>query len=193
MKEKLEKVNKYIQEFHKCGMSQEFLGMEDSFELAVLCQYKNDKGILVRCPHQWRVHHSAMNNILEKLNGQKERIASARDFEELYKIIEENRVPDIGDLTIYDIAVRIGYLQTPKVLPQDFVYIHAGAKEGAMALYRCGLIKTKPSAIMKLQDFEVLALLKDIDKKQHHIPEFATYSMIIENFLCVKRKDLVAL
>lgn len=193
MKEKLEKVNKYIQEFHKCGMLQEFLGMEDSFELAVLCQYKNDKGILVRCPHQWRVHHSAMNNILEKLNGQKERIASARDFEELYKIIEENRVPDIGDLTIYDIAVRLGYLQIPKVLPQKFVYIHAGAREGAKALYQRGLIKTKPSAIMSLQDFEILMPLKNIDRRHHHIPEFATYSMIIENFLCVKRKDLMVL
>lgn len=101
--------------------------------------------------------------------------------------------PDIGDLTIYDIAVRIGYLQTPKVLPQDFVYIHAGAKEGAMALYRCGLIKTKPSAIMSLQDFEILMPLKNIDRRHHHIPEFATYSMIIENFLCVKRKDLMVL
>ncbi|MBO7299780.1 MAG: hypothetical protein J6U53_00015 [Tidjanibacter sp.] len=193
MEGKYEQLNKYIQEFHKCGMSQEFLGMEDSFELAVLCQYKNDKGILVRCPHQWRVRHRALNNILEELNGQKERIASVHNFEELYKIVEETRVPYIGDLTIYDIAVRIGYLQTPQVLPQEFVYIHAGAREGVMALYRCGLIKTKPSAMMNLQDFEALARLKNIDKKQQQIPEFATYSMIIENFLCVKRKDLVTL
>lgn len=193
MKEKLEKVNKYIQEFHKCGMLQEFLGMEDSFELAVLCQYKNDKGVLVRCPHQWRVRHRAINSIWERLQDLKECIASARDFEELYKIIEENRVPDIGDLTIYDIAVRVGYLQTPKVLPQEFVYIHAGAKKGVKALCQHGLIKTKPSAVMNLQDFEALALLKNIDKKQHQIPEFATYSMILENFLCVKRKDLEVL
>lgn len=193
MERKYEQLNKSIREFHKRGMLQEFLGMEDSFELAVLCQYKNDKGTLVRCPHQWRVLHSAMNGIWEKLSAQKERIASVRDFEELYKIVEENRVPNIGDLTIYDIAVRIGYLQTPKVLPQKFVYIHAGAKEGVKALYRCGLIKTKPSAMMNLQDFEALALLKNIDKKQHQIPEFATYSMILENFLCVKRKDLEVL
>lgn len=193
MKEKLEKVNKYIQEFHKCGMLQEFLGMEDSFDLAVTCQYKNDKGVLVRCPHQWRVRHRAINSILERLKGIQERIASARDFEELYKIIEENRVPNIGDLTIYDIAVRLGYLQIPKVLPQEFVYIHAGAREGAKALYQRGLIKTKPSAIMSLQDFEILMPLKNIDRRHHHIPEFATYSMIIENFLCVKRKDLMVL
>lgn len=55
MERKYEQLNKSIREFHKRGMLQEFLGMEDSFDLAVTCQYKNDKGVLVRCPHQWRV------------------------------------------------------------------------------------------------------------------------------------------
>lgn len=190
MERKYEQLNKSIREFHKRGMLQEFLGMEDSFDLAVTCQYKNDKGVLVRCPHQWRVRHRAINSILERLKGIQERIASARDFEELYKIIEENRVPDIGDLTIYDIAVRLGYLHIPKVLPQEFVYIHAGAREGAKALYQHGLIKTKPSAIMSLQDFEVLEELNNLHKKECDIPDFATYSMLIENFLCVKKDEL---
>lgn len=193
MREKQEQLNKYIQEFHKRGMLQEFLGMEDSFELAVLCQYKNAKGVLVRCPHQKRVRHRAMNSILERLNGQKERIANVRNFEELYKIVEENRVPNIGDLTIYDIAVRIGYLQTPKILPQDFVYLHAGTKKGAQALYNGGQLKTKPKNMMNVQDFDALEKLKKLDKELHNLPYFATYSMLVENFLCVKKEDLKVL
>lgn len=189
MNTKQEKLNEIIRSFQSCGMMREFLGT-DSFELAVACRYRNTNGRISCCSHQRHIRHSALEHILEKLKAQKDNISKAGNFEELHKIVEDTQVRYIGDLTKYDIAVRLGYLQNPKILPQELVYIHAGTREGAKALYNCGLLKSEPKGIMQLKDFKVLEELNNLNKKECDIPDFATYSMLIENFLCVKKEEL---
>ena len=189
MNTKQEKLNEIIRSFRTCGMMREFLGT-DSFELAVACRYRDANGRILCCSHQRHIRHSALEQILEKLKAQKENISKAGNFEELHKIVDDTQVRYIGDLTKYDIAVRLGFLQNPKILPQELVYIHAGTYEGAKALYDSGVLKSKPKGIMHLKDFEVLEGLNDLNKKECDIPDFATYSMLIENFLCVKKDEL---
>ena len=54
-------------------------------------------------------------------------------FEALHTLIEREigGIPDIGPLTVYDVATRIGaHLQ----LEPEKVYLHSGTKKGARAL-----------------------------------------------------------
>ncbi len=189
MNTKQEKLNEIIRSFQPCGMMREFLGT-DSFELAVACRYRDANGRILCCSHQRHIRRSALEQILKKLNAQKDNISKAGNFEELHKIVENTQVKYIGDLTKYDIAVRLGFLQNPKILPKELVYIHAGTREGVNALYNSRLLKSRPKCIMQLKDFEVLEELNNLNKKKCDIPDFATYSMLIENFLCVKKEKL---
>lgn len=192
MKTMTNKLNELIRNYSACGMLRELSGTT-SFELAASCRYVNKKGSVVYCNHQWCVRRTALNQILEALTQQQNKIAEAKDFEGIYKIVQDTKVPYIGLLTQYDIAMRVGYLQSPKVLPQNLVYIHAGAEKGAKALYQKGLLKNKPSRTMSINDFEFLSELKNLDKEKHGIPEDATFAMLVEDFLCIKHNELEAL
>lgn len=92
----------------------------------------------VKHSHQWRIPPeslSEMADILEKANLQR-----APSFEWLRDRIERVTagVWRIGDLTVYDVAQRIGvYLG----LEPERIYLHAGTKLGARAL---GLPTGKP-------------------------------------------------
>lgn len=185
----LKKLNELIHNYFACGMLRELTGTI-SFELAASCRYINEKGKIVYCGHQWCVRRDALNHILEALTQQQDKIAEAKDFEAMYKIVSDTKIPYIGPLTKYDIAMRVGYLQSPKVLPQDLVYIHAGTEKGAKALHQRGLLKNKPSHTMDVKDFEFLSELKNLDKEKHGIPEDATFAMIVEDFLCVMHEEL---
>lgn len=182
------KLSKLIQEYSTCDMIQEFAGTH-TFEQAVMCRYTNKFGSEVYCKHQWCIRRSALQEIYNKLSGQRDRIAKVKDFEELYKIVDCESVQYIGDLTKYDIALRIGYLQSPQILPQKFVYLHAGPAKAANALRRQGLLG-KLEHTMELSTFEFLDELKTLDRKEHSIPEFATHAMIVEDFLCVKHTEI---
>ena len=67
---------------------------------------------------------------------------SFTDFEKLYATVCKTLTDPgtgtyfkgIGPLALYDIAKRLGACLTPAVLPTNFVYLAAGAKEGAKNL-----------------------------------------------------------
>ena len=52
-------------------------------------------------------------------------------FEDLFKIISENRIFGFGKLAIYDTALRIGYFL--RLYPEQ-IYLHAGTSKGAKKL-----------------------------------------------------------
>ena len=175
------RLKKLIQSYSACAMSKELAGIK-SFESAVTCRYLNEKGVSKCCSHQRRIRHSALEDILKILTKLLEEIKGAKDFDELYKIVFGTKITYIGHLTIYDIAIHIGYWLSPRILPQNMVYIHAGAEVGAMALYKKKLIKSKPSRVMKVEEFECLSDLMLLDKTKHGIPEDATFAMLVEDF-----------
>jgi hypothetical protein len=91
------------------------------------------------------------------------------DFEELYDFISLviSGIPGIGPLTVYDTARRIGHLFSTPIYPRSYVYLAAGAKNGAEALLgKKGLRFREP-----IQLFE---------------SSFGTFpSIFIEDMLCI--------
>ena len=183
------KLRNLIHSYSANVMSREFKGI-GSFEMAVTCKYADKNGRLLCCNHQRRVRRDALEEILKILTQLMAELVVAKDFEALYKIILSAKVANIGQLTIYDIAMHIGYWLSPKILPKDMVYIHAGAEIGAMALYKKGLLRTKPTRIMSVKDFEFLSELMNLNKAEHGILDDFTFAMLIEDFLCSKHKEL---
>ena len=55
------------------------------------------------------------------------------DFEELYHAVKASigDIGGIGDLSVYDTAKRIGHILPTPIYPKQYVYLSAGAKEGA--------------------------------------------------------------
>lgn len=100
---------------------------------------------------------------------------SFRDFEELYDFIRSiiGSIKGIGLLTIYDTARRIGHLLVPAICPKMYVYLAAGAKDGAEALL----------GIKNLKFREPIDLFK---------PYFGTLaSVFIEDILCIYKNTFI--
>ena len=76
-------------------------------------------------PHQRHLANYVIDNFIAKLKELSTRIAKAKDFEELHKIIEGARIPGIGSVTLYDAALRIG--ARISILPEKIVYLHGHA------------------------------------------------------------------
>lgn len=107
------------------------------------------------------------NGILSKQHS----AVKFNNFEDLYDTVESiiKSIRGIGDLAIYDISVRIGNHQTPKILPSEYVYIHAGTRTGAeKALGRRINVKRLPIGTFS------------------HIPYLNGMNALeIEDFLCI--------
>lgn len=63
-------------------------------------------------------------------------VNSFTDFEELYDFVNSviGYISGIGALTVYDTSKRIGHLFENAIYPKMYVYLNAGAMEGAKAL-----------------------------------------------------------
>lgn len=78
--------------------------------------------------HQKRVGRKDLNEFARVLCTRNRQIAKVKDFDELYRIVESLKIEDIGKLTIYDTAHRIGFFLN--IFP-DKIYLHSGTKKGA--------------------------------------------------------------
>jgi len=85
--------------------------------------------------HQRRIGRRLLTEILPLLGGAEDLISKANSFDDVYDVVWTSigNVGGIGDLTVYDIAQRIGWYRG---LAPDRIYLHAGTREGARAL--CG-------------------------------------------------------
>jgi hypothetical protein len=83
--------------------------------------------------HQRRVGRVALTLARRHLLQRKASLTAARNFCELHNVIERvsEHVPRFGKLAVYDVAWRLGVYLKKK---PDLVYLHAGTKEGALAL-----------------------------------------------------------
>ena len=106
-------------------LKQKFL--RDAIKIAVKSRDINGN----KHPHQYRIQNSLLNDFSNKLNNQFEEIDKASSFEQLFKIIEKNRIHGIGEMTIYDSAFRIGIY---KGIQPDKIYLHRGTRIGVERL-----------------------------------------------------------
>ncbi len=107
------------------------------------------------------------------------------NFEQLYDAVNTLLSPvrghGIGDLTVYDIALRIGYIRQNQILPKDKVYLFAGANVGAN-----NLLGITPS----LFDTSVFSPRIKIACDRYDLSLFKSplcdmSSMFLEDMLCV--------
>lgn len=86
-----------------------------------------------RHPHSYRRQLPALEEAYRRLRAIPGEMRKCSSFEALHDLIEREigGIDDIGPLTVYDVATRIGaHLQ----LEPEKVYLHSGTREGARAL-----------------------------------------------------------
>ncbi len=127
-------VEKYIREYRIIARA-EMRSFEKEGSLAsairraALCQWPNGE----KHEHQYLIPPTVLQEAEERLQVAAKRLAQAPDFEALHRVVEEEigGMRGIGDLTVYDVAHRVGaYLGITPAL----VYLHRGTKRGAAIL-----------------------------------------------------------
>lgn len=104
--------------------------IEEAIKYAVESKDENGK----HHGHQYRIRKTSYPAFEDKLLSISESLLKTHDFEELLKAINENNdVPGIGELAVYDVAERIGVFLGPAFAPQD-IYLHSGTRKGARKL-----------------------------------------------------------
>lgn len=159
-----------------------------------------DADRLDRNGHQYRLYLTNIKNLAQFLNEKSEnyweQFANA-DFEELYNTLaKEIRTKDgIGELSTYDTILRLGWNYRKRISPQAFVYLHAGAFNGAKALARISELKhtgyidrTEAQLINESKGREVYRL----DIRHFHWKLRLLDANHLENFLCVFHSPLEA-
>jgi hypothetical protein len=98
----------------------------EAIRKAALCVLPSGK----RHPHQRRIPKSVLEQAEARLQAIVPRLAKARDFAVLHRLVEQRsgRIHGVGALTVYDIAHRLSayFRKAP-----DLVYLHAGTRIGA--------------------------------------------------------------
>lgn len=179
-----------IQSYSSCGMKMEYEGTR-SFHMAASCHYLNNKGEIVKRNHQRRyLTNAVLNMFAELLEKRKQDLDACNDFESLMEVINNIQCRGIGPLTRYDTASAIGYIRNPTILPDQFVYLHAGVAKGYKALVTMGLVPPCKGLRVSIDVFGCLEELKTLDPETHAFPNGASFAMIVEDFLCVKHKQL---
>lgn len=102
---------------------------KSAIEISVMAEHPDYK----RHPHQWRLSKEILSKAKSALLNLEIELKEAKDFDEIFKLVAAafGKVPGVGQLAVYDTALRIGNYR--KLLPQS-VYLHAGALKGAKAL-----------------------------------------------------------
>lgn len=153
-------------------------------------QYDCEIGI-ARNSHQVRLERRAIVEAEQRLCTLSAETSSFVNFEELYQLVNDtiSDIPDIGPLCIYDTALRLGWhAATGRIAPQAYVYIHQGARKGAVALKRLSVL------------LEIDYIAKDVNPaKMERIPIDAFYAPLrlldanhLENFLCIFHRLIIA-
>jgi hypothetical protein len=103
--------------------------LDSAIEKAALAVNSRGK----RYSHQRRLKKTALKEALRNLLDKSGALKLARDFDELFNLIGAavKPIPGIGELYVYDTALRIG--AKLKLFPIK-VYLHAGTRVGARAL-----------------------------------------------------------
>lgn len=148
-----------------------------------------------RHPHQRRLDEQALNNFSQSISGAKITANSYQTFEDLYDALSKVPHKGIGPVTLYDTALRLGRLCNPIIEPKQFVYVHAGAMEGAIGLVLNLRLWTQVTKRPSSRQFYTIDMLRPALKVSHRIDikwfkdvikQFPTMdAKHLENFLCI--------
>lgn len=159
-----------------------------------------DADRLDRNGHQYRLYLENIKKLAKFLTGKDEEYWAQfanSDFEELYDILskEIRKHKGIGELSTYDTILRLGWNYRKRIAPQSFVYLHAGAFEGAKALARISDLKRRK--YIDMTEAQLTAGKKGgevckIDIRLFHRSLRLLDANHLENFLCVFHTPLEA-
>jgi hypothetical protein len=102
--------------------------LEEAIKIAILSRDIDNK----KHKHQYRIANIQLKVYYNKVSLIETKIKNVKSFEELLNLLIIEKTVGIGYLALYDIALRIGYYI--KIKP-DFIYLHAGAKTGAINFF----------------------------------------------------------
>lgn len=129
--------------------------VRDAVRLAGLAQGPSGK----RFDHQRRIPSPVLEKSAQILNCALQQLSGAHSFHDLYQLVAAliGPISGIGDLTIYDTALRIG--AKFRIYPER-VYLHAGTKQGAKYLRlsyrrRWLVVGELPQAFQRLKPYQV--------------------------------------
>ena len=102
---------------------------EEAVSRAALAQLPNGN----RHPHQRRIPRAALEESRDRLLENLPQLRASANFDDLFELINAliRPIPKVGELTVYDTALRIG---ARLGLEPEKVYVHAGTRDGAHAL-----------------------------------------------------------
>lgn len=163
----LKNLDNYLKKYKK-------LDFEKAVELIAGCKYIDENDNTLIHPHQYRIKKDIKTKMPRVLKYISKKPKDLSDFDKLHASIKKVSIKGYGKLAVYDVALRIGYYT--KCLP-DKVYLHAGVRQGAIALLGKEEIRGK-----KTLDKNDFLKTEEIKKIQ--------YCYQIENFLCVTKNDL---
>jgi hypothetical protein len=128
-----EVIDDYIRRHRASAAAEMDFFRKKSFPVAIeyAALYKLPNGH--RHPHSYRRKLKALEESYRRLRAIPGEMRKCSSFEALHDLIEREIRPicDIGALTVYDVATRIG---ARLGLEPEKVYLHSGTREGAKAL-----------------------------------------------------------
>jgi hypothetical protein len=156
---------------HELVWFQSQSSLEDALKIAGRAQ--DDQGH--RYSHQRRIKSLAIAEATKRLMESHDDLRNCSSFHELWSFITSllTSVEGIGELYIYDTALRIG---AHLGLTPEKVYLHAGTRIGAT---RFGLLSPRDGPKQWLNSGELPALLHDVRSSD------------VENLLCIYKSQLL--
>lgn len=139
-------------------------------------QMQKGMKVILNNEHQYRTRKETKDRLIRTLDDSQLQIAPTMTFEKLYSEVGRVLGP-MTDLLHYDITLRIGAVKG--ILPKDYVYLHAGALEGANALQQNYPQLMVETPCVKLSEFVSVA---------KELQGFTAYD--VEHFLCVNHRRL---
>lgn len=95
---------------------------------AIFCAALAQNHLRKRHPHQFRRSRQTLEKFAYSICHSITEMQKVDCFEDIYQLVEARKVHDIGPLTIYDTAQRIGAFLG---IHSDKIYLHSGTKLGA--------------------------------------------------------------
>lgn len=127
--------------------------------------------------HQFRTRKKTKDELIQRFPDSLLYSENYKTFEDIHSSVRTELGP-LSDLLTYDIALRIGAING--ILPENKVYLHAGALLGAEVIKR----EIYPLLPIKRPCVDI-SEIKDVVKE---FKDFSAYD--IEHFLCVFHKKL---
>lgn len=173
--------------------------MHDDLNEILTLKGKNTEEVFLRCVRNTKRHQAripkkyaeaAVKRLMEHPALYPFSPAPYENFEALYDQIKtiisgaENNPEKIGigNSTIYDTCIRLGWSYSSKIEPKQYVYVHGKLIESARAILGVKRLYTKKNGRPAIPHQEFI----NAEKKFEKLPP-----LDIENLLCIYHKDIL--